>query len=689
MELPGSNEKQSQVEQEQIRTGPIVAEKWHLGFRYTDRTIKDHNIVGLLAGGSASYNASQTVPRDWDGLIILKDYESVLRLLSDQDALSELLGVGLCKDPMWWSRNGPLEFDAARFCGHTTSGLKKSVKIVAADRLKASLKEPNASGIKILSQKDVRLYSMTYNGGHSWRVQPVTSVSDQLFILHDADIFLSPKDNSGHQYACFGCTMDMLLTGKWIYSTQDTAKLEEYVVRKYSATQGIWIPEDWTTIFSQNTRFPISFRNNLRLRGWERLLPSPSSLPFAMLGNLFWLEDSTPVESIINHFKAKNEAAVSEATTEAVTYPNLHDREKWVSTPIISLFSSNSTALKLTSVQDPGVSVFQKRTAQWKGELAGASQLRVLGNRIHQALHFDPVEGVVYYPWFPGTTIADLRKQYFDLTSMSSEAYELFRVILEAEMRKAEDILTLYCNTTGRQPSETNIQQFFCDRILDGQRLCFLYPLGLTLGGMSYTVDQILSWSVRVNGKHYSCLATTFKEALALLSIEDITVIGLGDGHGGNVLVGEKGDSSAEALRYIDYEAAGRHSPWLDMAKPIYNDVFYSIFYADLLGRDLFADGTVQIKIQEYGVDIKFVFFPDDLTCGIWQVKKQYLLDPFVNYIQSQGFNTDNWNRKVGLALLCCALLTRNFSTRPDLFFANMALGVILAQWNGSNILEF
>ena len=593
-------------------------------------------------------------------------------------------------EPMWWRRNGTLEFNAARFCGYTSSGLKKSVKIIAADHLETLLKQPKPGGINILSQKDVRLYSTSYDGRNSWRVQPVTSVSDRLFILHDADICLSPVDHKGHRYASFGCTIDMLLTGRWVHLTRNAAMFPEYAIRKYAALHGIWIPQDWTTIFSRNTRFPDSFRKDLCSRGWGALLPPPSSAPFAMRGNLFW-PDSTYLDNIVNYPNVRHDVFQDGANESIITYPNLSDEEQWVSTPVVSQFSINSTAMRLSSIHDPQILVFRKQSSQWEAELLGASRLRMLGSRIHQPLHTDPAKGTIYYPWFPGTTVADLRAQYFGLASASSsKANELFKTILDAEMRKAEDILALYYSTLSQQQSETNIQRFFCDRIPNGRRMRHLYPHGLTIGETNYGVDQILSWSMKVNGKQYPSLHSCFEEALAKLSVDEITVVGFGDGHGGNILVGGKGESSAETLRYVDYEAAGRHSPWLDMAKPIYNDVFYSIFYADLLGKDLFADGTVKVKVQEDdGVDISFTFSPDELTYGIWQVKKRFILDPFVHYLKAQGHKTDDWNRKLGLALLCCAVLTRSFQAREDLFFANLALGAILSQWDGSDIFDF
>lgn len=41
--------------------------------------------------------------------------------------------------------------------------------------------------------------------------------------------------------------------------------------------------------------------------------------------------------------------------------------------------------------------------------------------------------------------------------------------------------------------------------------------------------------------------------------------------------------NSAKQVLYVDYEVSGCHSPILDLAKPFYNDVFFSALYADCI----------------------------------------------------------------------------------------------------------
>ena len=64
-------------------------------------------------------------------------------------------------------------------------------------------------------------------------------------------------------------------------------------------------------------------------------------------------------------------------------------------------------------------------------------------------------------------------------------------------------------------------------------------------------------------------------------------ICGLGDGHLGNVLLSkEKGMNQEYNVLMVDYEISGYHSPFLDLVKPYYVDVFFAIFFADILSVD-------------------------------------------------------------------------------------------------------
>lgn len=81
-------------------------------------------------------------------------------------------------------------------------------------------------------------------------------------------------------------------------------------------------------------------------------------------------------------------------------------------------------------------------------------------------------------------------------------------------------------------------------------------------------------------------------------------------------------DASTPALRYVDYEVAGFHSPYIDMVKSIYLDNFFTALYADLLVDDITdacISGTswkVHWEVNESNVDIAYNFKVNFLATG-------------------------------------------------------------------------
>lgn len=76
--------------------------------------------------------------------------------------------------------------------------------------------------------------------------------------------------------------------------------------------------------------------------------------------------------------------------------------------------------------------------------------------------------------------------------------------------------------------------------------------------------------------------------------VKDLPVaFGLGDGHGGNLMVAY--DLSPDIL-YVDYNISGVHYPLFDMVNSIHNDGFFHVLYEDLLCAD--ATSTPSLSVS-------------------------------------------------------------------------------------------
>lgn len=161
------------------------------------------------------------------------------------------------------------------------------------------------------------------------------------------------------------------------------------------------------------------------------------------------------------------------------------------------------------------------------------------------------------------------------------------------------------------------------------------------------------------------------------------TAFGLGDGHGGNVMVSTK--STVPSILYVDYEIAGTHTPFLDLAKPIYQDEFFDVAYADFLHDDLThtvdGDGTaIGWTVEEEIIRIDYDLDMETLSKGQAVITLEYLLRPMLETLdQAANGLRDLAEETLAYGLFACALLTRDYSKRPDVFFLNLAVGVRLA----------
>jgi hypothetical protein len=144
-------------------------------------------------------------------------------------------------------------------------------------------------------------------------------------------------------------------------------------------------------------------------------------------------------------------------------------------------------------------------------------------------------------------------------------------------------------------------------------------------------------------------------------------------------------DNVSPRMMYLDYEVSGIHCPFLDMSKSIYNDGFFNVLYADLLCDDITKKGNksgtvVAWTISSNELCIDYNISVDAIGKATAITKFEYLLRPLLNLVQRHSFEKTNLAEDVlSNSLFACALLSRNFSKRADVFFLNLALGVRLA----------
>jgi hypothetical protein len=324
---------------------------------------------------------------------------------------------------------------------------------------------------------------------------------------------------------------------------------------------------------------------------------------------------------------------------------------------------------------------------------------------------------MLFYDLFEGMTLSEMRLDYYlggksFLTGTHKNGNEkgflgAVNWFLDLELRRAEHILDAYSKTIDVNPDPTScsrqrIHRFYYARLKSDSRFLEFYSercldvLKIPSPKQDFTTGDFMNAPLIINGVTYPPLRHHFDRATDLLDpykeggLSSLPVaFGLGDGHGGNLMVTEDINGSSARAMYIDYEVSGSHSPFLDMAKSIYIDAFFNVLYADLLcgtaiksssSKNNMSGATVSWDIQPDTIDIDYKLRVDKISKCIATSKLEYVLLPIFDLVNRHDTLKANLSLDVlSSALFTCAMLTRNFRERPDVFFLNLAIGVRLA----------
>lgn len=687
--------------------------------------IENFNICAILLGGSTVYRHNElgtlNAANDWDGVIIVQRKLDIVKLINQhRQELCNMLNIKI-EEYAALRLPEPVDslfptFDGVRFVGWTEEGfVKKGVKILSFEHLNKILMEDEPCRLNIISFKDVRMTrDHLKNGKTYFNIKQATCIDENLLILHESDICTArPCKMHGECIATFDVTTDLLMTGLWLYEGVQNAGAN-ISVGLFAKFYRVYKPHltltDFKRVLSRCDHFqPIynTYLDSIFETYWKQMSLKSS---FSQCGNdaclnqinfiwgTAWMSQGLIENSYIfkKHFKEIEPKLL-----------NISNKNNFLQTSeIVSTFSSNCHCGQLESfpIANDGkpCSIFWKQTDHWMDEMQGARLVVQYYPCTRYPIGIDPVLKILIYPFFKGNLLAERRLDYArkEITGkllITDHIDEDLFIMLE--LQRAEHIFGAYCKSAKmasiQYPPSQLIHRFFYDRLINNKRMKQFYGHGhISLPGRNYstylTFDELMSKHLIINGKSFASLEELFKKAEAILHpdffIEQLTVCGFGDGHCGNVLISDTCiGNRCNNMCYIDYEVAGHHFPLLDIAKPFYSDVFFNIFYADkIFDESLFEHGNVlNVRVVENSsIVVDFKIPKSVISEAIFGIKTRYILAPFLKFVKNRCdiSLTNNWATIFGHALLCCALLARDFSSRPDVFFANLALGVTLSQ---------
>ncbi|MBA3868806.1 MAG: hypothetical protein H0X30_06605 [Anaerolineae bacterium] len=277
----------------------------------------------------------------------------------------------------------------------------------------------------------------------------------------------------------------------------------------------------------------------------------------------------------------------------------------------------------------------------------------------------------------------------FDLAwSIECGNDDQFTALTTAQEEADRQLFDLYTRTLQPQSEEeaakSPIHQLFYHR-LTGGRLSRFYgdeatsdDIKIMLPDASYSMKAIRNTHWIINGQVYEeSVEDIIQRAISVLhpNMSGVSVIGHGDAHNGNVFF--RDDDQPPSLLYFDPAFAGRHSPLLDLAKPLFHNVFAMwMYFPHIKAKEL------RIDLQEHAgvlsVEHKYSLHP--VREMFLQSKLQQVVIPLFKKLNTEHLLPNNWREILKSALFCCPFLTMNLADPnkfpPDIALLGLAMSI-------------
>ncbi|KAI2629158.1 hypothetical protein GGS26DRAFT_591827 [Hypomontagnella submonticulosa] len=331
------------------------------------------------------------------------------------------------------------------------------------------------------------------------------------------------------------------------------------------------------------------------------------------------------------------------------------------------------------------IDIFCKQSPYAEEELEGAILASVFYPRVQ--IPRISTSGRLLYPLFRGITESEIRLRY---VQEGRNDWNDVETLLYMEMVKAEDTLRAYKKSLapnsgiGEGP-DYKLQRLFHQRLIDDTRLRDFYDPTVPLMSKLTPRDEFLGMGWIINEIQYPSLRELYDETASIVESHSSQmsscpiVCGLGNAHGGNVMTAF-GPSryGGRGILFIDYDVADLHPVMLDLAKPLYTDVFFESLYREVISPDDELD--INCRIADNTIVVEFTPKVDWLSQTILDVKMRYLLRPLSEEVQNKFERSLEENvLLLSSAMFLCATLTRKFAKDEKAFLLNFATGITLA----------
>ena len=279
---------------------------------------------------------------------------------------------------------------------------------------------------------------------------------------------------------------------------------------------------------------------------------------------------------------------------------------------------------------------------------------------------------------------------------------DMLAALTIAQNRADDDLLRLYeasLQTESSTNEQSPIHQLFYHRLVHGRLERFYGALpgqsgedtSIHLPDGKHLMSDVRSAKWLINGRAYEeTLDKIISRAIDILNpanADDVTIIGHGDAHNGNVFFRQADDPPS--LLYFDPAFAGKHHPLLDLTKPLFHNVFAMWMYFSQ-EKQTTTDIAISIKDDIYHVDYDYELHP--VREMFWQSKIERTLEPILKLLKERDLLRDDWREYLKAALFCCPFLTMNLADNerfpPEISLLGLCMSVEMGSYSPSDNLS-
>jgi hypothetical protein len=360
-------------------------------------------------------------------------------------------------------------------------------------------------------------------------------------------------------------------------------------------------------------------------------------------------------------FEAKQDAEALLLAFVNETFPSLNVVEVTLRPQAISLNSFNG----FLTLND-GTQLFFKTHVEQDNvisEYYNAEMLAAAGYPVIQPLYSSKQSNqqLLIYPIVHAPSVFDVARSAETIGEFGSEDVQR---LTSLQNQSDEDLLRCYqLSFQPRASSDPNspIHQLFWHRLTGGRFARFYNDYAnFHLPHGNFVSSSVFRAHWIINGSDYAnSLDELVERAIAVLdpsAHQEATIIGHGDAHNGNVFLTEQG------LTYFDPAFAGRHSPLIDLVKPLFHNVFAMwMYFPDQENARL----DISITERDGKWEVKHNYTLNPLRKMFFESKFERVFVPMLKFLKVQSSLRPDWREQVKLALMCCPLLTMNLAAFP------------------------